>query len=126
MHFAFGPNGNSGSIRRHRNPDTKRRHGCSELPKLKVHNGRAAVNNFMRAHKAELFSGAYDISVGRTVFGWDPGDPVTQGNPILVRAIDEEVDEPYPDIPDWVWDQMYADTLGICGPLCDPYCHHTR
>lgn len=112
-HFAWKPNRDSGSIRSHRNPDTRRRHGCSELPNLKPHNGRAALNTFMKTNKADLASGFFDISFARPVSGWDAGDPLVNGNPLLVRAIDEEVEAEYPETPEWVWDCLYAAALGV-------------
>ena len=113
MHFAFHPNRDSGSVRSHRNPDTKRRHGCSNIPKLKVHNGRARWKNFLRAAQAELSTGLFDVSFARVVNGWDPGDPIGNGNPVLVLADPYEEEEPYEDIPEWVWDELYAASMGV-------------
>ena len=62
----------------------------------------------MRAAQADLRSGLYDVSFARVVNGWDPGDPIGNGNPVLTFADPYEEEEPYPDIPEWAWDAALA------------------
>jgi hypothetical protein len=102
MHYAFAPNRDSGSVRRHRNPDTKRRHGCSNVPHLKCHSARSVWSEFVHAYKAELFSGLFDVSLTAVRSGWDDGDPQSTA-PVLTLADPFEELEPYPDIPEWAW-----------------------
>lgn len=113
MHYAWKPNRDSGSVRRHRNPDTKRRHGCSELPKLKVHNGRAHWHAFMRTNFAELSLGTFDVSFAPVKRGFEPGDPLTSGAPVLVDADPTEEPFEYPETPEYVWDYLFGLTNGF-------------
>jgi hypothetical protein len=124
MAYTWSPNRDSGSVRRHRNPDTRRRYQRSVGMHFKAHNGRATFNNFMRAVKPELSLGTFDVSIPPVRRGWDNGDPLSS-RPILVEAYDyfrksggnlvPVIDDSfeYPEVPDYIWDAMYATTLGL-------------
>lgn len=122
MSYTWGPNRDSGSVRRHRNPDTKRRYPRSETGMhFKAHNGRAAMNAAMHAAMPLLRTGCFDACISPVRRGWDNGDPLSRSVLIVETAdyialdgrpvIDDGFE--YPETPEWVWDELYAASLGI-------------
>lgn len=113
MAYRWKANRDSGSVRSHRNPDTKRRYPRSETGMMfKAHNGRAAMSAAMHAAMPLLVTGQYDVSVAPVRRGWDAGDPLSVGV-LIVEADPTEEPWEYPETPEYVWDYLFGLTNGL-------------